>query len=46
MDILVFAAGVFLFARKHRFLGGIMVIVGAIYILLSALEGLRYAASI
>jgi hypothetical protein len=44
MDILVFAAGVFLFSRKHRFLGAIMIIMGALWFALSYFAGMVHHA--
>ena len=43
MDLLIFAAGVFLFTRKHWFLGSILILFGALYMILGALHAyLRY----
>lgn len=38
MDLLVFAAGVFLYARAHRVLGCVLIFFGALYILMGLLS--------
>jgi len=35
MDLLVFAAGAFLFSRKHRFLGCLLMFMGVCYFFLA-----------
>jgi hypothetical protein len=39
MDLLVFAAGVFLCTRRHFFLGTLLIVMGALYFCLAYLAG-------
>lgn len=39
MDLIVFAAGVFLCTRRHFFLGTLLIIAGAVYFALAYLAG-------